>query len=78
MINGKLAIRLAPWLYTAALFILWEAVVRIFSIPEFFLPAPTAIARAFVEYWSAIYRNSLITLVTTMIGLGSPSASGWR
>jgi NitT/TauT family transport system permease protein len=70
MINGKLAIRLAPWLYTAALFILWEAVVRIFSIPEFFLPAPTAIARAFVEYWSAIYRNSLITLVTTMIGFG--------
>ena len=70
MINGKLAIWLAPWLYTAALFILWEAVVRIFSIPEFFLPAPTAIARAFVEYWSAIYRNSLITLVTTMIGFG--------
>jgi NitT/TauT family transport system permease protein len=70
MINGKLAIRLAPWLYTAALFVLWEAVVRIFSIPEFFLPAPTAIARAFVEYWSAIYRNSLITLVTTMIGFG--------
>lgn len=68
--NGNLAVRLAPWLYTAALFLLWEAIVRIFSIPEFFLPAPTAIARAFVEFWGAIYRNSVITLVTTMIGFG--------
>jgi NitT/TauT family transport system permease protein len=68
--NSNLAVRLAPWIYTAALFILWEAVVRIFSIPEFFLPAPTAVAKAFVEFWPAIYRNSLVTLVTTMIGFG--------
>ena len=34
----SLSIRLAPWLATAALFIVWEAVVRIFHIPAFFLP----------------------------------------
>jgi NitT/TauT family transport system permease protein len=68
--NSNLAVRLAPWIYTTALFILWEAVVRSFGIPEFFLPAPTAVAKAFVEFWPAIYRNSLVTLVTTLIGFG--------
>jgi NitT/TauT family transport system permease protein len=70
MIRRNWAVRLAPWLYTTALFILWEAVVRIFAIPEFFLPAPTRIAGAFVEFWGPIYRNSLVTLLTTTIGFG--------
>lgn len=66
----NLAIRLAPWLYTAALFVIWEAAVWLFSIPTFFLPPPTAIAMAFVEYWRPIWRNSLFTLATTLIGFG--------
>jgi len=61
-------IRAAPWLFTLALFVFWEAVCFIFSIPVFFLPPPTAIAKAIVEYWPAIYRNSLITLWATLIG----------
>jgi NitT/TauT family transport system permease protein len=68
--RGSLAIRLAPWLYTAALFIVWEAAVRIFRIPTFFLPPPTAIASAFAEYWGPLYRHSLFTLSTTLIGFG--------
>jgi NitT/TauT family transport system permease protein len=48
----------------------WELVCRVFGIPEFFLPTPTAVARATYEYWPAIYRNSWITLQTTMIGFG--------
>src|SRR5258708_3275958 len=70
MIRRNWAVRLAPWLYTATLFILWEAVARIFAIPEFFLPAPTRIAGAFIEFWGPIYRNSLVTLLTTTIGFG--------
>jgi NitT/TauT family transport system permease protein len=68
MTRGDLYIRLAPWIYTIALFVLWEAVVRIFHIPTFFLPPPTAVAAAIVEYWGPIYRNSLFTLSTTLIG----------
>jgi NitT/TauT family transport system permease protein len=68
MTRARLMIHLAPWLFTAALLILWEAAVRVFHIPEFFLPPPTAVARAFYDYWPAIYRNSLITLQTTVIG----------
>ena len=48
--------------------IVWEAAVWLFGIPTFFLPPPTAIALAFVEFWGPIYRNSLFTLSTTMIG----------
>ena len=63
-------VRTAPWLYTAVLFIVWEGAVRLFGIPMFFLPPPTAIAEAFVEFWGPIYRNSLFTLSTTLIGFG--------
>jgi NitT/TauT family transport system permease protein len=68
--GSELKIRLAPWLYTAVLLIVWEAAVRIFKIPEFFLPPPTSIAQAIVDFWGPIYRNSLVTLSTTMVGFG--------
>ena len=41
MNRGDLMVRLAPWLYTVIMFLLWEAVVRLFKIPAFFLPPPT-------------------------------------
>lgn len=68
MTRANLMIRLAPWLFTIGLFVIWEAAVWIFQIPEFFLPPPTSIAKAFYEYWPAIYRNSLITLEATVVG----------
>ena len=63
-------VALAPWLYTLALFVIWEASVHLFSIPVFLLPPPTAIAQAIYDYWPAIYRNSAVTLWATMIGFG--------
>ena len=66
--SPALSIRLAPWIYTLALLAIWEASVHLFRIPEFFLPPPTAVARAIYDYWPAIYRNSLITLWSTVVG----------
>src|SRR2546423_13909880 len=66
----SLSIRLAPWIATIALFVFWEAVCRVFKIPQFFLPPPSLVAKSFVEFWPAIYRNSLFTLSTTLIGFG--------
>jgi NitT/TauT family transport system permease protein len=66
--SPALSVRLAPWLYTLALLVIWEASVHTFRIPEFFLPPPTAVARAIYDYWPAIYRNSLITLWSTVVG----------
>jgi NitT/TauT family transport system permease protein len=68
MNRGNLMVRLAPWLYTVIMFLLWELVVRLFKVPAFFLPPPSAIALAIVEYWGPIYRHSLYTLSTTLIG----------
>ena len=70
MKKGDLYIRLAPWTYTIVLFVVWEGAVHLFRIPTFFLPPPSAIALAFVEFWGPIYRNSLFTLSTTLIGFG--------
>jgi len=63
-----LAIRLAPWLATAALFIVWEAACRIFDIPPFFLPPPTLVFKAVIEFWPALYKHSLFTLSSTLVG----------
>jgi NitT/TauT family transport system permease protein len=68
--RGELTVRLAPWLYTAIMLIMWEAIVRLFRVPVFFLPPPTLIAEALVDFWGPIYRNSLFTLSTTLIGFG--------
>jgi NitT/TauT family transport system permease protein len=70
MNRRALIIRLSPWLFTVGLVVVWEAACWLFEIPVFFLPPPTAIAQAFVEFWRPIWRNSLFTLTTTMIGFG--------
>jgi len=58
----------APWIYTVALFVIWELAVRIFGIAQYVLPAPTVIFRAIVDFWPAIWKNSLQTLYTTSVG----------
>lgn len=70
MKRTALIIKLSPWLFTIALLVVWEAACRIFKIPTFFLPPPTAIAQAFVDYSGPLARNSWITLETTLIGFG--------
>ncbi len=71
-----LSARLTPWLFMVGLFVVWEAAVYVFSIPAFFLPPPTAVARAIVEFWPAIWRNSLFTLWATLLGFALAVALG--
>jgi NitT/TauT family transport system permease protein len=68
MNGSKAFIRMAPWAFTIGLFVFWEIICRAFQIPEFFLPPPTAVFKATVDYWPAILRNSWITLEATMVG----------
>jgi NitT/TauT family transport system permease protein len=67
-VKTSLAIRLAPWLATIALFVVWEAACRIFNIPTFFLPPPSLVFGAVVDYWPALYKHSLFTLSSTLVG----------
>ena len=67
---NRLTEKLAPWLFTIALFVIWEAVCRIFNISAITLPAPTAIFAAVKQHWWPILTNSYVTLWTTMAGFG--------
>ncbi|MBX3574126.1 MAG: ABC transporter permease [Mesorhizobium sp.] len=58
----------APWVYTIGLFVIWEVSVRAFGIAQYILPAPSVILNAIVEFWPAIWKNSLQTLYTTTVG----------
>ncbi len=69
-------IRLAPWLYTVALFAVWEIAVRVSGISHTILPAPSRIFEAIVQYWGPIQRNSLQTLFTTLVGFGIAVVAG--
>lgn len=69
-------VRAAPWIYTAALFIIWEGAVRLFALPQYILPAPSVILGAIIQYWPAIWKNSLQTLYTTTVGFGLAVAGG--
>ena len=57
-----------PWLIIIGTFLLWEVVCRAFAIPQFILPAPSAIAESMVKWWLPLLSNSWQTLMTTLIG----------
>src|SRR5436190_8972597 len=65
-----------PWLVIIVLLLLWQAVVEIFSIAPFILPAPTAVWRAFLEYRDPILHNALFTLQNTLLGFALGIAVG--
>jgi NitT/TauT family transport system permease protein len=68
LLDRKPVRRVLPWLVIAVFFAVWEGVVRLFAIPEFILPAPTAIFAAAWEYRIAILDNAWQTLFTTVLG----------
>lgn len=57
-----------------ALFAFWEAACRGFAIPEFLLPAPSAIARAIVAAWPMVLNHTLATLGTVLLGFAASIA----
>ena len=69
-------VRLAPWIYTLALFVIWEVAVRISGVPHTILPAPTRVFEAIVQYWSPIWKNSMQTLFTTTVGFAIAVVGG--
>jgi NitT/TauT family transport system permease protein len=69
-------IKAAPWLYTIALFAIWEASVHLFALPQYVLPAPSVILGAIIQYWPTIWTNSVQTLYTTLVGFAMAVAGG--
>lgn len=59
-----------PWIVIIGMFVLWEALVRLFNIQQFVLPAPSAIFQSLWEWRWIILANSWQTLMTTLVGFG--------
>lgn len=60
--------RATPWISGAVLFLLWEAIVRMFDIPVYVLPTPSASLAAAWQYHAAIWMHAVHTLYTTLAG----------
>jgi NitT/TauT family transport system permease protein len=58
-----------PALIFLAALAVWEAVVRIRSIPPYILPSPTLIGAALVKDWAILGSSLLVTLWTTIEAL---------
>ncbi len=61
---------------TVALFLLWELAVRMGSVSDFYLPAPSAIITALFANWSVIAGHTLQTLLETVLGLAVATILG--
>ena len=59
-----------PWIVILGTVVIWELVVRAFSIRQFILPAPSDIYVALIQYREPIMASSLFTLVNTLFGFG--------
>ena len=59
-----------PSITAIALFVLsWQLVCSVGLIPQFMLPSPTRVLKAFAEELPLLWENSLITLQEAIIGL---------
>ena len=68
--------KLSPWLFTLALFVVWEAACRLLKIDPFVLPAPSVTFAAMAQYWKPLARHSFVTLWTTLAGFALAVAFG--
>src|SRR4029079_5580921 len=64
----KLVRQVLHWAVITGIVLLWGRAVRIFQIPQFVLPAPTAIFEELWRWRVPILENSWQTLITTLIG----------
>jgi len=58
----------APFVTFVILLLVWEGAAVYFSVPSWLLPAPTEIAKAFVEWRGELWYHSLVTLYETLAG----------
>ncbi len=65
-----------PWLVTLGLLALWEGGCRLLAVPEFILPAPSAVAASIVTWWRPLLEDGLQTLFTTAVGFGLAIGAG--
>ena len=67
---------LLPVVVLAAGIALWELVVRVYAIPPYVLPGPSAVFSTLVGDWGVLSQSLLTTLVTTLEGFLAAAFGG--
>jgi NitT/TauT family transport system permease protein len=62
--------RWSPFILLAAILLLWQVVVVLFSIPDFIFPSPWQITLQFVEFGGPLLDAAWKTFWVTMLGFG--------
>ena len=65
---NTIAVRATTPLIYVALVVIWELAVRIFHVPGWVLPAPSAIAVTSSQWAPELFYNSWVTLRETLVG----------
>ena len=60
--------RLLPLAFLAAIVVIWEILARAQSVPEYILPAPTAIAARLVRSWDVLFNAAAVTTGEVLVG----------
>jgi NitT/TauT family transport system permease protein len=68
MRRNRVIKRAAPWLVGLAVILTWELLCRLFGVPEFILPVPSAILGVLVARWTEIVSQAGYTLGMTTLG----------
>jgi NitT/TauT family transport system permease protein len=70
-IGDRAANLLFPLLATLAVLAVWAAIVRIFDIPDYLLPAPQDVARRIVKEWPLLWQHGTYTLLSVLTGFAA-------
>ncbi len=54
----------------------WEAVVQLYEVPHYILPAPSAIAAKLVQKRASLWHHTLVTLQEMLLGFGLATTVG--
>ena len=65
-----------PLLAIAAALALWAAAVAIFSIPDYLLPSPQAVALRLAKEWPLLWKHGIYTLGSVLSGFAASIAIG--
>ena len=66
--KSKTVDRALPWLVMVVLIVVWEGGVRAFDVPRVIVPSASESFLAIYEYRVALWKNSMITLLATVMG----------
>lgn len=78
--GGELSDSITRWLYPTlgvlAILAVWELIVRLFNVPIYIIPAPSAIIATIVSQYPILLQNSVATLGEILAGFGLSVAVG--